>query len=303
MHPAQARFPGLGILPLALLLLAAIFHATWNYLAKESEDPFVMLWTAHCVSLLLYGPFFLMWFSPEAIPAEGWLFVLATGLLHAVYSFSLGAAYRTGELSLVYPLARGSAPLLAVLIASLALGERISAQGGVGIAIIVIGIYLTHLPGFARADWAAPGRRWKEKGVRWALLTGVVIAMYSVVDKAGITRIAPEIYIYLMFSLTALFTAPLALSNGRAKQVRRLLSERRLFARAALSGIFMMGSYGLVLFAMQMSMVSYVVAAREVSVIIGAAMGVFLLGEGGRRQKLWGSSFIAAGVMFIAASR
>ncbi|MDA1000833.1 MAG: DMT family transporter, partial [bacterium] len=291
----------MGILPLSLLLIAAFFHASWNYLAKESADPFVMLWTAHCMSLLMYGPFFWMWFSPEAISAEGWLFVLATGLLHAVYFFTLGTAYRTGELSIVYPLARGSAPLFAAVIAALTLGERISAQGGAGIAIIVIGIYLTHLTGFGRADWAAPGRRWKEKGVRWALVTGLVIALYSVVDKAGVSRIAPEIYIYLMFALTCLFTAPLALSNGRAKQVCRLLSEKRLLVRVALGGAFTMGSYGLVLYAMKMSMVSYVVAAREVSVIIGAAMGVFILREGGRRQKLWGAALIAAGVMLIAA--
>jgi drug/metabolite transporter (DMT)-like permease len=123
------------------------------------------------------------------------------------------------------------------------------------------------------------------------------------VDKAGVTLVAPEIYIYLMFALTALFNLPLQLTRGRVDFSGLPLREPKTLLRIAAGGFCMMAAYGLVLFAMRMSKVSYVVAAREVSVIIGAGLGVFALGEGGARRKLSGAALIAAGLVIFALAK
>ncbi|MEE9275770.1 MAG: EamA family transporter [bacterium] len=293
----------MDILPLALVCLAAFLHAGWNFLAKKSGEPTAMLWAVLCASLILYAPAFLLRLPQARFAPGAWGFILATGVLHALYFLTLGRAYRAGDLSTVYPLARGSAPLLAAALAAAALREEISARGGLAILLVAAGIYVTHLRGFARGDWLAPLRRWRESGVRWALATGLLTALYSVVDKAGVSRVSPEIYIYLMFILTLLLTAPYSLGGGRAEKILALFRSGPSLLRIGAGGLATMGAYGLVLFAMRMSKVSYVVAAREVSVVLGAALGVFVLKEGGVRQKMAGAAFIAAGIVLLALSR
>jgi len=293
----------LDLVPLSLVLLAALLHAAWNFLVKGSEDPLTALWAALCAALVFYFPLFLLRLPGAQFEPGGWIFVLATGVLHTVYFFTLGLAYRAGDLSAVYPLARGSAPLMVVVLAAFFLKERISLAGGAAILLVVAGIYVIHLKGFRAGDWLSPIRRGRETAVRWALATGLTTAAYSVVDKAGVARVSPEIYIYLMFLLSILFMAPYTLTGARAVRVRELLRDRAALLRTAAGGICTMAGYMLVLFAMRMSKVSYVVAAREVSVVIGAALGVFVLKEGGARQKLLGSALIAGGLTLLALAR
>ncbi|MFC1491380.1 EamA family transporter [Nitrospinota bacterium] len=292
----------MDILPLGLILIAAFLHAFWNYAAKGADEPQAMLQAALWASLIIFAPAFAYRLPSAKFAPGAWLFILATGVLHSLYFYALGRAYRSGDLSRVYPLARGSAPVLVVGIAALFLGERISPTGGLAIFLVVSGILVSHFDPAGRAGWLSLLRE-KESGARWALATGLVTAAYSVVDKAGVARVSPDVYIYFMFILTALFNLPLQLTRGRASFAGLPLSETRFLFRAAAAGFCMMGAYGLVLFAMQLSKVSYVVAAREVSVIIGSALGVFVLKEGGARQKLAGASLVAAGLVLLAISK
>jgi drug/metabolite transporter (DMT)-like permease len=254
-------------------------------------------------SLIVYAPLFFIRLPASNFPPDAWIYILATGILHAMYFSTLGMAYRTGDLSKVYPLARGSAPLLVVSMAAFFLEERISLLGGLAIFLVVAGIFLIHIETDRGSGWRSFSKQGGESAVRWALATGLLSAVYSVVDKAGVARVSPEIYIYLMFFLTSLFLAPYHLRNGSTRLARAGYRDGRTLFRVLLGGVFTMGAYGLVLFAMRMSKVSYVVAAREVSVILGAGLGVFVLKEGGKRQKLMGAGLVAAGLALLTLSR
>ncbi len=293
----------MDIVPLGLVLLSALLHASWNYFAKGSDDPPAMIWCTMAASLLVYAPVFLYRLPSASFAPDAWTYILATGILHAFYISTLGMAYRTGDLSKAYPLARGSAPLMVAGTAALFLGERISPAGGLAIFLVVAGIFAAHLEPGPSGGWRFSFGRESRATILWALATGLATALYSVVDKVGVTRVSPEIYIYLMFILTILFLAPFHLTGARAALARSIARDTRLFLNVLVGGAFMMGSYGLILFAMQLSKVSYIVAARGVSVILAAGLGVFILKEGGGRQKLIGAGLVAAGLALLTVSR
>ncbi|MBT3352036.1 MAG: EamA family transporter [Nitrospinaceae bacterium] len=289
----------MDLFPLGLIFIAAFLHAFWNFAAKGADEPRAMLQISLWASLIIFAPVFIWRFELAAIPPGAWKFILTTGTLHSFYFYALGRAYQEGELSRIYPLARGSAPVLAAMLAVLFLGERISLTGGAAILLIVAGVFTSHI-GPGTAGMRGILGLFKEPGSRWALATGLVTSIYSVVDKAGVTLAPPEIYIYLMFTLTALLNLSLQLTKERVNLKTLHLGDPKTLLRAATGGFCMMGAYGLVLFAMRMSQVSYVVAAREVSVLIGAALGVFILKEGGKRQKMIGAGLVAAGLVIFA---
>ncbi len=292
----------MDIIPLGLVLMSALLHASWNYFVKGSGDPPAMIWCVMTASLLVYAPVFFYRLPSASFAPDAWVYVLATGILHAFYISTLGMAYRTGDLSKVYPLARGSAPLMVAGTAALFLGERISPAGGLAILLVVAGIFAVHLePG--GGGWRFSLRLGSRAAVGWALATGLATALYSVVDKVGVTRVSPDIYIYLMFVLTILLLAPYYLTGARAAQTRGIVRDRKRLLNVLAGGALMMGSYALLLFALTMSKVSYVVAARGVSVILAAGLGVFILKEGGRRQKLIGAGLVVAGIVLLTLSK
>lgn len=293
----------MDLLPLALVLFSAGLHAVWNYLAKGSADPPAMIWCTMTASLLVYAPAFLYLLPSAQFGPDAWACILATGILHALYISTLGMAYRTGDLSRVYPLARGSAPLMVTGTAALFLGERISPAGGAAILLVVAGILVSHLEPGERGGWRFPFQAASESAVLWALATGLSTAAYSVVDKVGVSQVSPDIYIYLMFVVTSLSLAPYYLGRARAGTLRSILSDRRATLQILSAGAIMMGSYGLLLFALRLSKVSYVVAARGVSVIIAAGLGVFLLKEEGRLQTLLGAALVATGLILLTLSK
>ena len=236
---------------LALVLGAAAAHAAWNALAKRAHDPLVFLWSS--VSLASLG---LMPLGFWALTREGWApgaapFVAATVGIHAVYFWALGRAYAAGDLSLVYPVARGLGVALVPLLAFMFLDERLSRVGGLGVALVVAGIVIVQMGGLTRAP----------AGLGWAILTGLTIAAYSVVDKAGVARIHPLAYITLMGLGMSAALAPFILRRRAA-----LAREWRTNGRAiAVASTMNLTSYLLVLFAFRLSKAGYVVAAREIS--------------------------------------
>ncbi len=293
----------MDLIPLGLVLLSALLHAGWNYFVKGSADPPAMIWCVMTASLFIFAPVFLYRLPSTNFAPGAWACILATGILHACYVSTLGMAYRTGDLSKVYPLARGSAPLMAAGAAALFLGERISPAGGLAIFLVAAGIFATQLEPGAGGGWRFSFREGSRAAILWALATGLATALYSVVDKVGVSRVSPDIYIYLMFALTILILAPFFLTGARAAMVRSIVRDRRLLLNVLAGGVLMMGSYGLLLFALRMSKVSYVVAARGMSVILAAGLGVFILKEGGARPKLLGAGLVAAGLVLLTLSK
>lgn len=290
----------MNALALSIVLASAFLHAGWNYLLKKSERKIVFIWWFLLVATVLFLPLFLYYYPQAAIPPAGWLCIAATGIMHGFYFWFIGGAYQRGDLSLVYPLARGSGPLLIPILAVPLLGEEISPLGLTGIILIVAGIYCIHLRSFNGDAFLEPFRALRGGASRWALFTGVTIAFYSLVDKIGVGLVYPPVYIYLLLVISWLVLSPLVLIRERG----RLLSEWRNRRGSIIVVGFLSGfTYLLILFALQLSKVSYVAAVREVSIVLSSYYGIVLLKEKHGAQKLLGALLIALGVIAIGLSR
>jgi drug/metabolite transporter (DMT)-like permease len=285
---------------LGIVLASAFLHAGWNYLLKRSERKVVFIWWFLLMSILLFLPMFFYYWPKTSITVEGWLCIIATGLIHGVYFWCIGSAYQRGDLSLVYPLARGSGPLFIPVLAVLLLHERIAFLGAIGIALIICGIYCIHLRSFAVSAFIEPFRALRGEASRWALFTGFSTAAYSLVDKVGVGLVHPPIYIYLMFVITWLTITPWILLRERSY----LMDEWRRHAGSIIAvGFLCLFTYLMILFALRMSKVSYVAAVREISIVLSTYYGIVLLGEKHGKQKLVGAVLIALGVVSIGLSK
>ena len=283
-------------LALVIVVVAAFLHAGWNFLAKKSKKKIAFIWWFLLIAVIGYLPMFLYFWPHHAVEPAGWACIVATGILHALYFWFMGGAYERGDLSLVYPLARGSGPLLVPILAIIFLQEQLSSAGIFGISLVILGIYCIHLKSFSLVSFIEPLRALRGTASVWALCTGGTIAGYSLIDKVGVGLVYPPIYIYLMFVISLLFLSPYVL----AKQRDALKLEWRVNKGPVLiDGILVLLTYLMILFAFRLSKVSYVVAAREVSIVFSAFLGIIWLKEKHASQKIAGAALIALGVVFI----
>ncbi len=288
-----------------LLAFAGLLHSVGNLFAKRGEDAQAYLWlvlavvaVGGAVPLLVFGAISGM--HGMSLPPIAWALVALSGALEALYYTLLGRAYQVGDFSLVYPLARGSAPLFATLIALLFLHEDPSWSGAVGILLIVCGIYVLHVPAFDRKGLLAPlvavSGSMRGGISLLALVIGLVIASYSVVDKEGVGFVSPVLYLYLILVVPTILLAPRMLAKRRAA-VRREWTRR--WPRIVTTAVCFLGAYLLVLFALQTTQVGYVSSVREVSVVFAAVLGSLALREPFAEKKILGSLLIFAGILAI----
>lgn len=280
---------------LGLILAAAFIHATWNLLAKRAGGGASFVWLIAALAALLYAPFVIALVvvqRPSLGPLE-LVFIAGTAVLHLAYFVSLQRGYRVGDLSLIYPLARGTGPLLATGGAVWLLAERPTPLALAGTALIVGSVFVL-AGGSSLLDRASGARQ----ALGYGLLTGAFIAAYTLWDKVavGALLIPPLLYDWASNAGRALLLTPLAWR--RRGEVRRLWRERRLevVGVAVLSPL----SYLLVLTAMVVTPVSYVAPAREISILIGAAMGARFLAEGDVARRLLAACGMVLGVVALA---
>jgi drug/metabolite transporter (DMT)-like permease len=286
----------MSLLALALVLVSAGAHATWNYLAKSAGDKALFTWSFVALSSVLYIPLVGYYAARSPMPPEGWIYAVGTMVLHVVYFTTLTASYTRGDLSVVYPVARGTGIALTPIVAALALGERVSVGGGLAIGVIILGVVVAHTRGRGAAALGGLAHSLRSPGSQLALLTGVVIAAYSTWDKQGVSLVAPPIYIYFVFLGQALVAAPYALR--RWDGLRREVAKRPIAVVAA--AILSPLAYLLVLVAMTFSPVSYIAAAREVGIVFGALLGALVLKEPHVGNRLAGGALIVLGVLGLA---
>lgn len=285
---------------LLFLLCAAVLHATANALMKQSRDKMAFTWWMLTVFCVLWAP--ALWFLPK-VEATAWWLVIGSGVLEAIYFFTLTRAYSLGDLSIVYPIARGSAPLFLLLWATSILHERPSAVGVGGILAIVGGLYLINLPSLSA--WSRPLHAFRSSASRWALVTGLLISCYSAVDKRGVQYFPPWLYVYLILLVCWIcLSIQWLFRNRRRAMIAEVTNSdakrRRIWlpiVASSLSGTF---GYLLVLAAMRISPVSYIGAVREVSVVIGSIIGIRFLGESSGKMRIFASIMIAGGIAMIA---
>lgn len=283
------------VFALVLVLAAATFHATWNLLAKRVGDGgAVFVWLFGSLAMLIYAPLAVVVVLLERphLGLEALVFMFGSGVLHLGYFVLLQRGYAVGDLSLVYPLARGTGPLLATAAAIVLLGERPGAVALLGIVLIAAGVFLlTTEPGSVRKT----GLR---GGVVYGLLTGAFIAAYTIWDKHAVSAllIPPLLQSWATTMVTTGLLTPLALR--RRGEVLAMWRAHKVEALgvAVLSPL----SYILVLTALVFTPVSYVAPAREISILIGAAMGARLLAEGDVRRRLTAAGVMVLGIVALA---
>lgn len=277
-----------------LLVLAAAFcHATWNFFVKRLNGGAELAWMFAVVSSIIYMPVAIFVFIMEK-PVFGWVelgFVVGSAIIHLGYFLLLQAGYRSGDLSLVYPTARATGPLLSVSMAVLILGEAITVQLAVGAAIIIIGV-VSLTGGFAR----------RPDNFRTSLLFGIgsgtFIGCYTVWDAHAVSTImiSPLILEITGLICRALFLTPIGLR--RLETVRSFWKEQRLIILVVAT--IMPLAYILVLYAMTLTPVVYVAPLRESSVLLTVLMGSILLNEGDLKRRLGWALVIMAGVTLLA---
>jgi drug/metabolite transporter (DMT)-like permease len=286
---------------LALVVLAGLIHASWNIAAKKAGGDVRFAAFTGLVTMVAWAPVGL-WLGFDQVPGWGlleWSLVVASAIVHTLYFISLLRGYRKADLTVVYPLARGSGPLLSSLVAIVFLGEQLSALGAVGIAGVVGGVFLiAGGPGLLRASYDPSRRQRVRKGMAYGLLTGVFIASYTVVDGYAVkfALMSPILVDYIGNLARMVLLAP---TLARDPVAARAL-WRTQWRYAAFVGVVSPVSYVMVLYAMQSAPLSHVAPAREVSMLFAALIGGQLLGEGDRLLRIVGAACIAAGVMALA---
>jgi drug/metabolite transporter (DMT)-like permease len=284
----------MSALALGFVLLAALTHASWNLSAKYAAESKHFVWLFSLGSVLVYGPVVaaVLYVERPVFEVRHWLSLAATSVLHLAYSISLQSGYRHSDLSVVYPVARGTGPLLSFVAAIFLLGEAPTTQSLAGLVLIVMGILL--VAGIVgHRHRRAPG-----VGVMYGLLTGAFIAAYTVNDGWAVKMllISPFLVDFTGNLFRMVVLAP------RAWQDRdRVRLEARVFRKPVII-VSVLGPLGyiLVLFAMRLAPVSHVAPARELSTLVGAWFGSRLLREDAGPWRFAGAALIVAGVVCLA---
>ncbi|HEY9641337.1 MAG TPA: DMT family transporter [Coleofasciculaceae cyanobacterium] len=282
------------VLALGLVLLSALVHASWNLFAKRAGGGAAFVWLFASLSSLFYAPLAVAVFLLQQphIGSTGLLFMAGSGLLHVVYFLLLQRGYEAGDLSVVYPLARGTGPLLSTTAAIACFQEHPTGLALIGILLIALGTFL--LTCNSGTIWAANQRM----AIAYGLLTGVIIAAYTLWDKQAVSTlmIPPILADYgSNLSRVALLT-PIALHRWQSVRVTWQRHWQEAIAVSLLSPL----AYILVLTALAFTPISYVAPMREISILVGVILGTRLLAEGEPKKRLMAAGIIVLGVVFLA---
>jgi drug/metabolite transporter (DMT)-like permease len=278
---------------LILILAAAFIHASWNLLNKRASGHVTFTWLVAVLSAIFYTPVALavIFVTHLEIGVVELGLMAGSAALHSAYFILLNQGYRIGDLSLVYPLARGTGPLLSTIAAILLLGERPSALALAGALLIICGVVvITGSPKSLRGS--------VKTAVLYAAVTGLFIAAYTLWDKQAVSRFAvPPLILDWGSNLgRTIFLTSLPARYPRETRVEWREHRFEAIGVAVLAPL----SYILVLTAMQFTPVSYVAPAREISILIGTAMGTRLLAEGDGPRRLIAASAMVLGVVALA---
>jgi len=288
---------------------AAILHVAWNVLLKTAGDPLRAAAVGMLAASVLIVPGAAIgWVvaGRPPIPPEAVVLGAVSGVLEAAYFSFLAAAYRRGDLSVVYPIARGTAPLLAVAVGIGVLGERLGTIGIAGVAALLVGLLALQRPWrFLRR--AVPGRAGLDPAVGFALAAGVMIASYSAVDRVGARLVEPWLYAGLIWVFGTGFLWACIGISGRVRRVRPDAAAGETAVdvrRAAAGGVMTLAAYLLILVAFNVAPLTAVAPLRESAIVLASGWGTLRLGEaaGGREAavRIAASAVVVLGAVLLA---
>jgi drug/metabolite transporter (DMT)-like permease len=288
---------------------AAVLHVTWNVLLKTAADPLRAAAVGMATAAAVICPAALVgWLviGRPAVPTEALLLAAVSGLLEAVYFSFLAAAYRRGDLSMVYPLARGSAPLLAVAIGVIVLNERLGQIGYLGVATLLAGLLILQRP------WQYLQASGRDSGgaAGFAVLTGVAIASYSAVDRVGVRSTEPWIYAGLIWAWCTVFLWGYVWAYGRRRRHAGGSPDAATDdpgfrpERAAIGGLITLAAYMLILVAFTVAPLTAVAPLRESAIVLASGWGSFRLGEATDRRdglrRIGAAALVVLGAVLLA---
>ncbi len=283
---------------------AAVLHVTWNVLLKTAGDPLraaAVGMTAAAAVIIPAAAIGWIAIGRPPIPPEAVLLGLASGLLEAAYFGFLAAAYRRGDLSVVYPIARGTAPLLSVAVGIGILDERLGPAGIAGVAALLAGLLALQRP------WrylVAAGRRTGDPAVAFALATGVMIAGYSAVDRVGSRLVEPWLYAGFIWAFCIVALWGWVAIAERLRGAATGGSEPLNVRRAAVGGWITLAAYLLILAALSVAPLTAVAPLRESAIVLASGWGTLRLGEGGNRdeaiRRILASALVVVGAILLA---
>jgi uncharacterized membrane protein len=279
-----------------LLVLAAAFcHAGWNFFYKRMGGGLELIWLFSAVSAVLYAPLaaYVLYHASAALTPYQWLFIVGSTALHLTYFAVLQRGYAFGDLSVVYPTARATGPLLTTIIAVMFLNETVSLQSGIGIALIIGGVLM--LSGVFKKGVKTQAAT---TSILFGLFVGILIAGYTLWDShaVAVLLIPPLLLDYFPSLARTALLAPIAIR--RKTEVTALWANHKsgVFAVAILAPL----AYILVLYALTFTPVTYVAPTRELSVLLTVLLGTLVLKEGDARNRLIWACVMVVGVALLA---
>jgi drug/metabolite transporter (DMT)-like permease len=282
---------------LGLLLLAAAIHAGWNLLVKRAGEKLIFTWWAMLTGTLCFAP---LLFLSQPLPVRVLPYVLSSATVEALYYLALTRAYSIGDFSLVYPLARGSAPAFLLIWTTLFLGEHPRPMGYVGLSLLILGLIIVGSSTLWAQRNKATIKTVSIKAILVALAVACCISIYSTIDGAAV-QIAPSTpYTICIMGVSVVFTTPGILFYHGKRTVA--VEWRANWPRILIAGIAMLLTYMLVLYAYTLSQVNYAGSVREISVVFAALAGWLWLGEKFGPLRITGSAIIFAGILVIAVA-
>ena len=275
-----------------LVLIAALSHAIWNFLLKQSENKQIFLWSLRLWSVIIFLPISIYFWPHTSIPLKYWLFWgIGSAFIHSFYAMILTKAYEKSEFTLAYPIARGTGPILVVLFGMAVLKEEVEPITLLGAITIVIGIYIIY-SGSIKSGIKAFKSMVESP---WPLLVGITIASYTIFDKLAVAFIPP-----IILNVIENIGQVIVLGGSLVNQKKRILEEwKKYWFKMALAGGFAGLAYILVLVVLTKVPVSYVSPVRETSIVIGTVLGFVFLKEPFHIYKMIGSIMIFIGVVLI----
>lgn len=280
---------------LTLIFIAALLHAVWNIILKEARDNLTALWLQMLVTVVYLVPLSLIYFGLP--PKESLPTLIFSGIMQAVYYVLLGKCYQSGNLSIVYPLTRGLAPVF-VCIFSVVLGlETLTFPVFLSLLLIVFGIYVVNMPALNFKNILAPFKTLiQDSSTRLSMLVGVVIALYTLSDKVNVRYTSPFTVYAVITLIPTVLLAPLLCKK---EKVKAELAGKGKFRIVGIS-VFMVAAYCLVLLAMTKCNASYISSIREVSVVFVALYTSLRSKNPDWQPKIIGSVIIFTGIVLVS---